>query len=588
MRTFVRPHLWQWLTICILVVTGVLLQLVIPMITIRVVDRVIPTANLRALKQVILLLLICVAARYLGTFANEVMTMYLKEKIILSVQLAQLTHIQQLPLAFFSRRHSVYLQSRVMNDARSMDSALVKTFVSMLVDGLTFVVALCLIFAIKYQLGIALTLFMAPFASIRYFANSRMRLLSAVMQEQQALASALVAEDLAAIRTVKAFCREHYQMMGLEQRLLALKTAYIKTNWFGVVATVGTGLCSSLSTVFVLGYGADAVIAHRMTLGQFVAVLSFLNLLYSPISSLVAANFRFQQSVTALRRVYEFIDEPKERSEGRAFCRPLKGKVEFRNVTFAYPNGSVVLRNVNFTIPAGSIVALVGATGAGKSTIVNLLLRFYEPVEGKILIDDQDINELSAAEIRDAIGLVDQQPTLFSGTIEENVRFARPEASLEEVMQACRLSYASEFIDRLPDGLKTRVGERGVCLSGGQCQRIALARVFLKNPTILVLDEAVSSVDSESERYIRATLEPLVAHRTAFLIAHRLSSLALARMVLVLDGGTIVEQGTPEVLIATNSRYAQLFSDQAFITGLSRRAELELSEVDTKEERCIA
>ena len=406
-----------------------------------------------------------------------------------------------------------------------------------------------------------LLIFLLPFAYIRYYANEKMRILSRDMQEASAVSSAVMSESFAGIRTIKSYLREEFQQGIVEERLRGLRDIYIKTNWFGVISTVGTSFLTSLSITFVLWYGCRAVMTGTMTLGEVFAVLAFLNFLYGPVNSFVAANLRIQQSAAAIQRIYEFLKEPKERQDGEKLSA-VEGKIEFCNVSFAYDGSNKVLENVSFSIEPGRAVALVGRTGAGKSSLVNLLLGFYNPQSGSVLLDGKKINELSLETVRESIGVVDQQTFLFSGTILENIRFGKPDATLEEVVSASKQSYADEFIERLPEGYDTRVGERGVRLSGGQCQRIALARMFLKNPQILILDEAVSAIDSESERYIQRALVPLISTRTTIVIAHRLSSLLLADHVIVIEQGKVVEEGFHQTLMQAEGPYANLFHEQ--------------------------
>jgi ABC-type multidrug transport system fused ATPase/permease subunit len=458
-----------------------------------------------------------------------------------------------------------------MNDSRAIEGALVRTLVSIAVDGLTFLVGITLIMYIRYELGLVLFVFLLPFAYIRYYANEKMRILSRDMQEASAVSSAVMSESFAGIRTIKAYLREEFQEGIVEERLKGLRDIYIKTNWFGVVSTVGTSFLTSLSITFVLWYGCRSVMRGHMTLGQVFAVLAFLNFLYGPVNSFVAANLRIQQSAAAIQRIYEFLKEPTERKDGKKL-ETVRGKIEFRDVSFAYELDHDVLEKVSFNIEPGKAVALVGRTGAGKSTLVNLLLGFYSARSGAVLLDDNNINTLSLETVRESIGVVDQQTFLFSGTILENIRFGRPDATFEEVVSAGKQSYADEFIERLAEGYQTRVGERGVRLSGGQCQRIALARMFLKNPQILILDEAVSAIDSESERYIQRALVPLIASRTTIVIAHRLSSLLLADHVIVIEQGRVVEQGFHQSLMQAEGPYANLFHEQ-FYAQLKRDSE---------------
>jgi ABC-type multidrug transport system fused ATPase/permease subunit len=296
---------------------------------------------------------------------------------------------------------------------------------------------------------------------------------------------------------------------------------------------------------------------------------------YQPINELVAANLKFLQAAASVKRIYEFFGQKQERTTGSPIVGKAIGQIEFRHVNFAYLAGQTVLHDVNLSIIPGQHVALVGRSGAGKSTMVNLLLGFYSPDAGDILVDGSSILELSLASLRENIGIVDQSAFLFSGSILENVRLGKPDATEEQVVEACRLSHADEFISRLSDGYNTLVGERGVRLSGGQCQRIALARMFLKDPSILILDEAVSSVDSESEAYIQGAIRRLMASRTTIIIAHRLSSVLLADQVVVLEEGRIVEQGSHQALLERNESYARLFREQ-FGPALQERSLAEM------------
>jgi ABC-type multidrug transport system fused ATPase/permease subunit len=561
---FLRPHARSCAAVGALMVLCVLLQLPVPVLMMYIIDHTVSSKNTDLLTKVSLLLAALVVTKHIFSYLNETLTLRVKEDIILEIQRRLLGHVQRLPLSFFSSKHSTYLQSRVMSDSRAIEGALVRSLVAIAVDGLTFLVGITLIMFIRYELGLVLFIFLLPFAYIRYYANDKMRLLSRDMQEATSVSSAVMSESFAGVRTIKAYGREEFQEAVVGERLKGLRDIYVKTNWFGIVSTVGTSFLTGLSITFVLWYGCRSVISGRMTLGEVFAILSFLNFLYGPINSFVAANLRIQQSAVAIHRIYEFLSEPRERLGGDRLER-VAGRIEFRDVSFAYEPGNDVLRDVSFKIEPGAAVALVGRTGAGKSTLVNLMLGFYGPQEGQVLLDGRDVSDLSLESLRGAIGVVDQQTFLFSGTILDNIRFGRPDATPEEVVEASKRSYADEFIERLPDGYQTRVGERGVRLSGGQCQRIALARMFLKDPQVLVLDEAVSAIDSESERYIQEALGPLISTRTTVIVAHRLSSLLLADYVIVLEGGRVVEYGRHQQLMSAGGAYANLFHEQ-FIT----------------------
>jgi ABC-type multidrug transport system fused ATPase/permease subunit len=559
-RDFLRRYRRAFGGVGALMVLSVVLQLPAPLLTMRIVDAAVGGATLSLITRVSLLFAALVVLRHVFSFINERATLVLKERIILDLQMLLLGHLQRLPLSFFSNHHSTYLQSRVMSDARSVEGALVRTLVTVLVNGLTFVVGLGFVLWVQWELAVMVAAFLIPFAWIRYSANERMRALSAQMQEKSAVASAVVSESLAAVRTVKAYGREELQQRAVASKLGELRDIYVRTNWFAIVSTVGTGLVTALCMAFVLWYGSREVLLGRMTMGEVVAVMAFLNFLYVPINSLVAANLSVQQSAAAIQRLYEFLDQAPERAEGLELPA-VEGRITLRDVHFAY-DGPQVLRGVNLEIEPGSTVALVGRSGAGKSTLVNLLCRFYEPQQGQVALDGVDVRALALPFLRASIGIVDQQTFLFGGTVLDNIRFGRPDATRDEVVEAARRSFSHDFIAALPQGYETHVGERGVRLSGGQCQRIALARMFLRNPRVLVLDEAVSALDSESEVALRQALVPLMRGRTTIIIAHRLSSLLQATEVVLLDEGRVVERGSHADLVERGGAYARLFREQ--------------------------
>src|SRR5690349_2891404 len=392
--------------------------------------------------------------KHVISYFIDALTLRLKENIILEIQRRLINTIQRLPLSFFANKHSSYLQTRVMNDSRAIEGALVRALVSIAVDGLTFLVGFILITYIRYELALLLFVFLVPFAYIRYYANEKMRILSRDMQEASAVSSAVLSESFAGNRTIKAYLREDFQSAIIDERLRGLRDIYIKTNWFGVISTVGTSFLTAMSVTFVLWYGARSVMAGHMTLGQIFAILAFLNFLYGPINSFVAANLRIQQSAAATQRLYAFLKQPGERKDGKKL-EQVKGKIEFRDLSFAYDGVNNVLEGVSFTINPGTAGALVGRTGAGMSTFVNLLLGFYSAKSGEALLDGHNIDKLSLETVRRSIGVVDQQTFMFSATILENIRFGKPEATLAEVIAASKQSYADEFIERLPDGYQT-------------------------------------------------------------------------------------------------------------------------------------
>jgi subfamily B ATP-binding cassette protein MsbA len=348
---------------------------------------------------------------------------------------------------------------------------------------------------------------------------------------------------------------------GKQYSAADIARAKLRAGFFGVV-----GFVAFASVVAVLWQGGAQVLAGRLTAGALVSFLFYALTVAAAVGALASLFGNFQEAVGATLRVFELLDTPPTVADPAApatLARPVRGAVSLEDVTFAYADDAgPVLRNVSLTFAPGEIVALVGRSGAGKTTMASLVPRFWDVTAGRITLDGHDLRTLALHDLRSAIGIVPQEPALFSGTVRDNIAYARPEASDAEVERAARAAHAWEFITRLPEQLATRVGERGVKLSGGQRQRIAIARVFLKNPAVVILDEATSSLDSESEHLVEAALGELLHGRTTIIIAHRLSTVRRADRVVVLDQGRIVEEGTHETLVALGGLYHALHARQ--------------------------
>lgn len=560
-KDFLRPYYKDCGLVIGFTFFSILLQLPIPILTMYMIDYTTNLKDFTIVTQMLFILIALILAKHILSYLNELLTLRLREDIVLEIQTRQVAHIHRLPLNFFSTHHSTYLQSRVMNDSRAVEGALVRAIVSVFIDGVTFLVGISLIIYFRYELGLFLLLFLIPFAYIRYYADEKMKILAADMQEITAVSSAAVSENFAGIKTIKGYQREGFQQAIVGKHFKALRDIYYRTNKFGIFSTVATSLITSVCLAFVIWYGCRAVLNGNMTIGEVFAITSLLGFLYGPINNFVATNLKLQQASVSIQRIYEFLEEQPENDKGIS-KNNLLGNIKFKNVSFNYPNGNLVLDDISFEILPGETVALVGRTGSGKSTLVNLLLGFYRFQNGEILIDGVPIEDLSLDFLRNSIGVVDQNTFLFSGTIFDNIAFGNPQASYEDIVDASKKSFADEFIQKQPQGYDSIVGERGVKLSGGQSQRIALARMFLKQPEVLILDEAVSAIDSDSERFIQEALVTLTNSKTTIVIAHRLTSLLMADRVIVLDKGKIVEQGTHKELIETKGVYVDLFEEQ--------------------------
>lgn len=358
--------------------------------------------------------------------------------------------------------------------------------------------------------------------------------------------------------------QEKFQALRLLSSLKTSMNINIRNNLISSLAGSLTALIGSLGPLIVLWYGGNEVIRGRLTIGQLIGFNSFLAYLFGPTQRLVNLNFSVQHSLGAIERIFEILDfepEVKEDSDAQEL-KSINGFITFENLNFSYNGTDWVLKNINFTINAGEVVAIVGKSGAGKSTLAKLIPRFYDPQLGSIKIDGVDIRKVTIKSLREQIGVVSQETFLFSGSVKENIRYGNSRASDEDIIKAAKAANAHEFIVRLPQSYDTEIGERGIKISGGQKQRLAIARMILKNPKILVMDEATSSVDSKSEKLIQEALCNLMKGRTTIVIAHRLSTILFADMIVILENGQIVEQGTHKELYEKSSVYRRLFDNQ--------------------------
>lgn len=486
-------------------------------------------------------------------------------RVIFDLRYQLYQHIQRMSAAYFKDNQSGGVVSILMNDIGHAQNMVGNAMTNVWMDGIVIVVLLFIMLKIDVLLTlVSLSIFPFYVIAIKRL-STHVKDNSKKIQDETEDMTGKLQEKISGFSVIQAFARERmekWKFFKESRRLLDYMIRSVELNtWNNVIV----GFLTSIAPVIVVWYSGQRIIKSRLTIGEMFVFYSYLGQFYTPITRFSELNVVFSTSMAAIERVFEAFDKQpdvQEAPDAVECCPNLKGEVEFKNVSFGYEEGKLILKNINLKIEPGRRIAIVGTSGSGKSTLINLLPRFYDPVEGTVTIDGVDIKKYKLNSLRQNIGMVFQDNILFSGTLRENIAYGNPKASKRQILEAAKAANAYDFIDKLPDKLSTEVGERGVKLSGGQKQRIAITRVFVKNPRMLILDEATSALDSESENQIQEALERLMNGRTTISIAHRLSTIINADEILVMDKGEIKERGTHKELIAMEGLYKHLFEEQ--------------------------
>ena len=561
---FLGPY-WRMLTLSVtllLVSAGV--DLLPPLFQRQIIDGALSQGQLEQLGLLIGGLLGVYALQGLIGFGDNYTRHTLGERFILDLRVRLYAYLQRLSLSFFERTSTGELMSRVTNDVNALEQFVTHGSARTAESLLRLVGATIVLLVLNRRLAMW-ALLPVPFlvVGLRYF-NTKIRPIYRSVRDRLGDINARLQDSLAGMRTVQAFGREEQELARFSRESEGYYHARVRGIRFWSSFFPGIGFVAALGMVAVLGIGARMVTQGVLTVGTLVAFLSYLQSLYGPIRSLVEIDNVFQQAIAAGERIFELLDEEPEITDAPDAVElgPIEGKVAFEDVHFCYPTGDEVLHDVGFTMAPGEVVALVGRSGAGKTSIANLVCRFYDPTHGRILVDGRDLREVKLETLRSQIAVVLQDTFLFNTTVRDNLLYGKPDATEEEMVAATKAAYAHEFVLELPDGYDTELGERGVKLSGGQKQRLALARAILADPRILILDEATSSVDAEAEYLIQQALESVLVGRTALVIAHRLSTIRNADKIIALENGRILEVGDHGELIARDGLYSQLYRRQ--------------------------
>jgi len=583
------------------------LSLLSPLIIRNLIDSVIPAGDLRGLVRLALALLAVPVVQGAAAVFRRRLNALVGEGVIHDLRAALYAKLQSMSLRFFTHTKTGEMVSRLNNDVIGAQNAVSSTIVSIITNLVQSAVVFSMMLTIEWRLTLASVAIMPLFIYAARVLGRRLRDTARSQMNANARMNAIMNETLniGGALLIKLFGRQASESNRFSKRAAQVRDLGVQRAFYGSIFFVIIGLLSAVGSALIYGFGGYQVIQGRITIGTIVAFGSYLGILYSALQNLSNAPVEFSTSVVSFERVFEVLDLPVEIDEkpGALTLEDVRGEIVFEDVTFRYeddrPGGlsdvrrygqvqegegilsgsheqdadqpretaesqarSVALEDINFTIAAGQLTALVGPSGAGKTTLTYLIPRLYAPQEGRILLDGHDLRDISLQSLTAQIGMVTQETFLFHDTIATNVRFASPDASQEQIEDAARAANIHDFIAGLPEGYNTIVGERGYRLSGGEKQRIALARVILRDPRILILDEATSSLDSESERLIQEALERILAGRTSIVIAHRLSTILKADQILVLDRGRIAERGTHQELLARGGIYTSLYTTQ--------------------------
>lgn len=564
LTAYIKPYAKVLVAALICTVLAAAGNLYLPWIIRDMVDKVLSEKDAFMLNMIAVSIVVIFIFRGIFYFGQNYLMSYVGQHVIIDIRGEVFRKLQRLSMSFYDKNKTGTIMSYVTNDVNALQGALIENTIELVTEGFILIGSICAMVYLDWRLTVFT---FCTFPIVLWFMNffgRKIRRSGGQIQEATADITSVLQESVSSARVVKSFVRDAYEILRFDQENMANFKANMRNSRYMATLTPTIELVAALGVTLILWYGGHNVIDGKTTPGSLIAFLVYAVNISNPIKRITRVIGNIQRALAAAQRVFNVLDLPEEVTDmpGAKPLPPVKGAVTFEHVSFSYNPGEEVIHDLSLSVQPGQIIGVVGPSGAGKSTIASLLPRFYNVDSGVIRVDGVDIATVTQDSLREQVGIVPQETLLFNGSVYDNIKYGRLDATEEEVVSAAKAANAHDFILNLPQGYQTKLGDRGVNISGGQRQRIAIARAILKDPRILILDEATSALDTESERIVQDALNRLMIGRTAFVIAHRLSTIKNADRIIVLDHGRLIEDGTHGQLMQLNGLYAHLYQIQ--------------------------
>ena len=564
LTAYIKPYAKVLVAALICTVLAAAGNLYLPWIIRDMVDKVLSEKDAFMLNMIAVSIVVIFIFRGIFYFGQNYLMSYVGQHVIIDIRGEVFRKLQRLSMSFYDKNKTGTIMSYVTNDVNALQGALIENTIELVTEGFILIGSICTMVYLDWRLTVFT---FCTFPIVLWFMNffgRKIRRSGGQIQEATADITSVLQESVSSARVVKSFVREAYEILRFDQENMANFKANMRNSRYMATLTPTIELVAALGVTLILWYGGHNVIDGKTTPGSLIAFLVYAVNISNPIKRITRVIGNIQRALAAAQRVFNVLDLPEEVTDmpGAKPLPPVKGAVTFEHVSFSYNPGEEVIHDLSLSVQPGQIIGVVGPSGAGKSTIASLLPRFYNVDSGVIRVDGVDIATVTLDSLREQVGIVPQETLLFNGSVYDNIKYGRLDATEEEVVSAAKAANAHDFILNLPQGYQTKLGDRGVNISGGQRQRIAIARAILKDPRILILDEATSALDTESERIVQDALNRLMIGRTAFVIAHRLSTIKNADRIIVLDHGRLIDDGTHGQLMQLNGLYAHLYQIQ--------------------------